>query len=102
TSLAPALVLIGVVGVGAILVQVNGMTLLQRSAGNEVLGRVFAVLGSLQFAACGLGAVAAPGLVSWLGPRGALIATGAFLPVVLTPLWPSLRRIDPESVVAEE
>jgi MFS family permease len=102
STLAPGLLLLGVVGVGAILVQVNGMTLLQRSAENEVLGRVFAVLGSLQFAACGLGAVAAPGLVSWLGPRGALIATGAFLPVVLVPLWPSLRRIDAESVVAEE
>lgn len=102
TTLAPGLVLLGLVGVGAILVQVNGMTLLQRSAENEVLGRVFAVLGSLQFAACGLGAVAAPGLVSWLGPKGALIATGAFLPVVLAPLWPSLRRIDLESVVAEE
>jgi MFS family permease len=102
TTLAPGLVLIGVVGVGAILVEVNGMTLLQRSADNEVLGRVFAVLGSLQFAACGLGAVLAPGLVSWLGPRGAFIATGAFLPVVLVPLLPALRRIDAESVVAEE
>ena len=45
--------------------------------------------------------MAAPGLVSWLGPRGALIATGAFLPVLLVPLWPSLRRIDADARIAE-
>jgi MFS family permease len=102
SALAPGLLLIGLVGVGAILVEVNGMTLLQRSAENEVLGRVFAVLGSLQFGACALGAVVAPGLVGWLGPKGAFVATGAFLPIVLVPLWPALRRIDLEGVVAEE
>jgi MFS family permease len=102
STLAPGLVLLGVVGMGAILVQVNGVTLLQRSTENEVLGRVFSVLGSLQLAACALGSVAAPGLVGWLGARGALIATGAFLPVVLVPLWPALRRIDAEGTVAEE
>jgi MFS family permease len=102
TTLAPGLILMGIVGIGAVLVQVNGITLLQRSAENEVLGRVFAVLTSLQFAACGLGALVAPGLVSWLGPKGAMITTGAFLPVLLVPLWPALRRIDLESGVAEE
>ena len=47
STLAPAIVLVGIMGVGAILVQINSDTLLQRSADNEVLGRVFAVLGSL-------------------------------------------------------
>jgi MFS family permease len=102
SSLAPALFLFAAVGTGAILCQVNSITLLQRAAENEVLGRVFAVLESLMLGSMALGAVAAPGLVSWLGPRGALIATGAFLPVVLVPLWPSLRRIDAEAVIAEE
>ena len=102
STLAPALVLLGAVGVGAILVQVNGVTLLQRSAENEMLGRVFAVLESMALAATAVGAVLAPALVSWLGARGALIATGASLPVLLVPLWPSLRRIDAEAVVAEE
>lgn len=102
STLAPALLLLGVVGTAAILVQVTSVTLLQRSAENEVLGRVFAVLESLMLAGTGIGALVAPGLVSWLGPRGALIATGAFLPVLLVPLWPSLRRIDAESAIAEE
>jgi MFS family permease len=101
-SLAPALILLGLVGVGAILIEVNGMTLLQRSAENEVLGRVFAVLESLIFGSMAIGAVIAPGLVSWLGPRTALVVAGLFLPVVLLLLWPALRRIDSEATVAEE
>ncbi|MFL5960230.1 MAG: MFS transporter [Gaiellaceae bacterium] len=102
SSLAPALILLGVVGVGAILVQVNGMTLLQRSAENEVLGRVFAVLESLVLGSMALGALIAPGLISWLGARAALVVAGLSLPVVLLLLWPALRRIDSEAVVAEE
>jgi MFS family permease len=102
SSLTPALILLGLVGVGAILTEVNSMTLLQRSAENEVLGRVFAVLESLVLGSMALGAVIAPGLVDWLGPRGALIAAGALLPVLLVPLWPALRRIDAEAVIAEE
>src|SRR5438552_8359947 len=102
STLAPALVLLGLVGTAAILVQVNSITLLQRSTENEVLGRVFAVLESLMLAATAVGAVIAPGLVSWLGPRGALIAAGAFLPVLLVPFWPSLRRIDAEARIAVE
>jgi signal-transduction protein with cAMP-binding, CBS, and nucleotidyltransferase domain len=49
-----------------------------------------------------VGAVATPLLVSWLGPRGALIAAGAVLPVLLVWLWPSLRRIDAEAAIAAE
>ena len=102
STLAPALLLLGVVGTAAILVQVTSVTLLQRATQNEVLGRVFAVLESLMLAGTAVGALIAPGLVSWLGARGALVATGAFLPVLLVPLWPSLRRIDAEATVAEQ
>jgi MFS family permease len=102
SSLAPALILIGALGVGAIFFQVNSVTLIQRSADNEVMGRVFAFLGSLVLGGMAIGSVVAPLLVDWLGARGALIATGAFVPVVLVPLWPSLRRIDDEAVIAVE
>jgi MFS family permease len=102
SSLAPALVLIGALGVGAIFFQVNSVTLIQRSAENEVMGRVFAFLGSLALAGMAIGSVLAPVVVSWLGARGALIAAGSFLPVLLIGLWPSLRRIDDEAVIAEE
>ena len=102
SSLAPALVLVGALGVGAIFVQVNSVTLLQRSAENEVMGRVFAFLESLIMGGIAVGSIATPGLVSWLGPRGALIVAGAVLPVLLVWLWPSLRRIDAEARIAAE
>jgi hypothetical protein len=102
SSLAPALVLLGLAGVGSVLVEVNGITLLQRSAANDVLGRVFAVLETIVLGALALGSVAAPGLVSWLGPRTALVATGLVMPVLLVPLWPALRRIDAAAEPAEE
>jgi MFS family permease len=102
SSLAPALVLLAIVGGASIVVEVNGMTLLQRSAENEVLGRVFAVVETLVLGSLALGSLIAPGLVHLVGPRGAIVAAGLFLPVLLVPLWPSLRRIDKESSAAEE
>jgi MFS family permease len=102
SSLAPAIVLIGVLGIGSILVEVNSVTLLQRSADNEVLGRVFACLQSLMLGALALGSLVTPPLVDWLGARGAIVAMGAFCPVLLLPLWPALRRVDAEAMIAEE
>jgi MFS family permease len=102
SSLAPALVLVGVLGLGAVFCQVNSVTLLQRSAENEVMGRVFAVLESLLLAGLAIGSIATPGLVSWLGLKATLIAVAAVLPVLLVWLWPSLRRIDAEAVIAVE
>jgi MFS family permease len=102
TSLPPGLLLIGVVGAGVTVVPVYGTTLLQRAADKDVMGRVFAVLEGMIMGAMGLGALVAPGLVDLLGARAALLATGAFLPVLLVPLWPSLRRIDAESEPATE
>ncbi len=101
TRLAPAIILLVLVGMGVMLVETNGLTLLQRSAENEVLGRVFAVLQALIFLSMAVGAILAPALVTWLGPRGALVAAGLFLPALLVPTWPTLRRIDAEARIAD-
>ena len=89
-----ALVLLGIVGIGNTLVDVSGMTLLQRAAPDEVLARVFGVLESLLLLTVGLGAFVAPFLLNWLGTRGALITAGALLPVLLVPAWPHLTALD--------
>jgi MFS family permease len=102
SSLAPALVLVGALGVGAIFCQVSSVTLVQRSSENEVMGRVFAFLGSLTLAGMAIGSLATPAVVTWLGAKGAMIAAGSLLPILLVWLWPSLRRIDAEAVIAEE
>jgi MFS family permease len=88
------LVLLAVVGIGNTIVDVSGMTLLQRAAPDEVLARVFGVLESLLLLTVGLGAVVAPLLLNWLGTRGALIVAGSLLPLVVIPAWPRLNAID--------
>ena len=101
-TLPPALVLFTIAGAGSVVVEVSGTTLMQRSADNDVLGRVFGVLQSLMLGALAVGSVIAPALVGWLGPRGAFIAAGLVLPILVVPLWPSLRRIDAEGRVPDE
>jgi len=94
-----ALVLLGIVGIGNTLVDVSGMTMLQRAAPDEVLARVFGVLESLLLLTIGLGALVAPLLLNWLGTRGALIAAGALLPLLVVPAWPRLNAIDRAAII---
>ncbi|MDQ3890519.1 MAG: MFS transporter, partial [Actinomycetota bacterium] len=96
-----ALVLLALVGVGNTIVDVAGYTLLQRAVRDEVLARVFGVLESVILAAVAVGALIAAPLVSGLGARGALVVTGAFLPLLAALTWRRLRRID-ASLVAPE
>ena len=97
-----ALVLLGIVGIGNTLVDVSGMTLLQRAAPDDVLARVFGVLESILLLTVGLGALVAPLLLNWLGTRGALIVAGALLPAVVVPAWPRLNAIDRAARVPAE
>jgi MFS family permease len=96
------LVLLAVVGIGNTIVDVSGMTLLQRSAPDDVLARVFGVLESLLLLTAGLGAVVAPLLLNWLGTRGALIVAGCLLPLVVIPAWPRLNAIDQAAKIPVE
>lgn len=93
-SEAAAIVLFAVIGVGDTLVEVAAPTLLQRAVPDEVLGRVFGAIESMIIGAMGIGAIAAPALVSWIGVRGALIASGALLPALGILSWHRLGAID--------
>jgi MFS family permease len=93
-SLWLALLLLGLVGVGNTLVDVAGQTLLQRAVADEVLARAFGVLESLLLGTLALGAALAPALISALGIRLALLATGLFLPVLALLSWRRLVSID--------
>jgi MFS family permease len=97
-----ALVLFAIIGLGNTIVDVAGMTLLQRSADDEVLGRVFGILESMILGTIALGALVAPGVVSAIGIRWSLVLTGCLLPAMLVPLWPALRRADAAGRVAAE
>jgi MFS family permease len=92
-------------GVGNTLVDVSGITLMQRSAPDAVLGRVFGAFEALVVATMGIGSLLAPVLVAALGAEWALAVAGLVLPVVLLPLWRPLVAVDasapaPDAAVA--
>ncbi len=93
-TLPVAVVVFVFVGVGYALVAVAGLTLLQRLASDDVLSRVFGVVESTYVISMGIGAALAPLLVSLLGVRGALLAVGAFLPVLALLRWRTLARFE--------
>jgi MFS family permease len=96
-NMTVALLALGVLGLGNTLVDVAGLTLLQRTAPPAVIGRVFGVLEMLLVGTIGLGAALAPLLIDWVGIRWALVVTGAFLPVLAALTWRKLLQIDAES-----
>jgi hypothetical protein len=89
-----ALLMLGVLGIGNTLVDVSGLTLLQRNAPDAVRSRVFGVFESMVAGTIGLGAIIAPLLIAVLGIRAALIATGLFLPILAGLLWRRLLSLD--------
>jgi MFS family permease len=97
---AAALVLLGLVGLGITIVDVAGLTLLQRAVPDEVLTRVMGVVQSVFVGTLGLGAILAPLLLDLVGNRGALVATGAALPLAAALTWPMLRAVDGEIALA--
>ncbi len=90
-----------VVGVGYSLVETAGLTLMQRLASDEVLGRVFGVVESTYVASTGIGAAVAPLLISLLGIRGALAVVGAALPLLAIVRWRTLARYEAGAPIPE-
>ena len=91
---AVALVMLGLIGLGETLVEVSGPTLLQRSVSDDVLARVFGALESLIITTIGIGGLAAPLAIELLGVRGALVSTGALLPILAALFWRRVSAID--------
>ena len=94
TNTAYAVGLFAVIGIGNTIVDVSSITLMQRTASEQVLARVFGVLESLIFATLAIGALATPGLVAALGPRPTLVLAGAILPALIVLSWRRLAAID--------
>jgi Cyclic nucleotide-binding domain len=88
-----------VLGFGYALIETAGMTLLQRLTSDEVLGRAFAVLESSYWLTTGIGAMTAPAIVSLLGVRGALVALGICLPLIVALRWAGLKRFEAGAAV---
>jgi predicted MFS family arabinose efflux permease len=91
---ATALIAWAAVGLGYALVKGTALTLLQRLTEDRVLSRVLGVLETTFVAGIGIGAIVAPALVSAIGTKGALIASGVFLPLIAILSRRSLRNLE--------
>ena len=89
-----AFALMALLGLGNTLVDVAGVTLMQRGTDDDVIGRVFGAFESLALVAMGAGSLLAPLLVSLLGTRGGVLVAGSILPLALVPLWRPLLVVD--------
>jgi CRP-like cAMP-binding protein len=98
----PALFFLALVGLGNTLVDVSAFTLLQRAVPDEVLARVFGAVQSLWVGTIGVGAIVAPLLIAAFDVRGALIVTGALLPILATLLRRRLAELDEVPVPERE
>ena len=73
---AAAIVLTGLTGLGAVLVEILTETSLQRTLDEDVFGRAYGLAVPASLAGIVAGSVIAPGLAAALGAPGALVAVG--------------------------
>jgi predicted MFS family arabinose efflux permease len=77
TPSAPAaIILVGLTGVGAILVEISTETVLQRTLPPEMFGRAYGLAIPAAIAGIVIGSLIAPALTSVVGGTGALVACG--------------------------
>jgi MFS family permease len=98
-ALAP--LAMAIVGTSNAVLDVSAFTLLQRTIPNRDRAAVFTVLEAIVGLGLSLGGVLAPLLIALFGIRGALIVSGAILPVATALTWRTIRRADDLSVVPE-
>ena len=98
TMPVPAYLLMALTGAGSMLLEVTGLTMLQRSLSNEVMGRVFGVQTSLFVASFLLGSLLTPILIDLISLKGALVISGLILPVIVIFSLPQLRSLDRRSI----
>jgi MFS family permease len=96
---ASAAVLLAFVGLGTTIVDVAGVTLLQRSTPDAVLTRVMGVTQSVFVGTLGLGAIAVPALINAIGDRWTLVAVGLPVAIASAPAFPRFRRLDEETAL---
>ncbi len=96
-DLVPALLAMGIVGVGNSIVDVSAVTLLQRAVPDDVLGRVLGVVYGMLLGTFGFGALMTPLLIHLFSVRVALVVVGAFLPALALATAPTLRRLETEA-----
>lgn len=94
--------LLATVGVGNLIEDVAGFSILQRIAPDRTMARILGVFEALIRITAGLGAVVTGFLVAAVGPRVSFLIAGAVLPVLVAIAWRHLRRLDSVGVIPAE
>lgn len=97
-AILPTLVLAAlslvVAGIGMSVLLVAGRTLLQRSADDRMLARVFAVQEASGLIGLAVGSLAAPVLIGWFSVRGAFVPLGLGTVAIALTAHLVIRRLD--------
>jgi MFS family permease len=101
-EIAVAAVGLVILGVGYAVMEVAGLTLVQRLASDAVLARAFGVVEGTYWLTTGIGSLLAPVLVLALGLRGALLVVGVTLPAMMLLRWHALARLEASAPVPED
>jgi hypothetical protein len=96
---AVALLLLALAGMGRVVMDVAGRTLLQRVSPDALLSRVFGVLEGIDNASLAIGSIVAPALLAVAGTGGAFIAAGMMLICFTALSWRRLLRTDAAGTV---
>jgi MFS family permease len=94
-----AMLLLAVAGIGRVVMDVAGRTLLQRVSPDALLSRVFGVVEGIDNASLAVGSILAPALLAIAGTRGAFLAAGIALIGFTALNWRRLLRADAAGVV---
>jgi hypothetical protein len=96
---AVALLLLALAGMGRVVMDVAGRTLLQRVSPDVLLSRVFGVLEGIHNASLAIGSILAPALLAVAGTGGAFVTAGLTLIGFTALSWRRLLRTDAAGTV---
>ncbi len=98
---APAILLIGIVGLAGAVFDVTGRTLLQRSAPADALAGSFSILEALMDLGLALGAVLVRVAIAIAGLKAALVAPAVIALLLIAGLWRRIQKIDASATVPQ-
>jgi len=98
---APAVLLIGTVGLAGAVFDVTGRTLLQRSAPADAIAGSFSILEALMDSGLALGAILVRVAIAIGGLKAALVAPAVVALLLIAGLWRRIQKIDASATVPQ-
>jgi MFS family permease len=100
-SVAPAILLIGTLGLAGAVFDVTARTLLQRSAPSDAIAGSFSILEALMDSGLALGAVLVRVAIAIGGLKAALFAPAVVALLLIAGLWRRIQKVDASATVPQ-